>query len=117
MTELIFALDQSSILQTLRADKPWLWLNPSLGSNPDKRLSMADILDAEVRLQRFAPLLQTLFPELSASNGLIESELLRAPAMQAELLEGNQPLSGQLWIKADHALPVAGSIKARGGIY
>ena len=117
MSELIEALDQSSILQKLSTDKPWLWLNPALGTAPDGRLSMTDIHDAEARLQRFAPLLQILFPELKASNGLIESALIKTPAMQEHLAEGGPPLLGQLWIKADHALPVAGSIKARGGIY
>ena len=117
MPESTTHLNESSVLQKLKKDQPWLWLNPDLGSTPDTRLSMADIHDAESRLQRFAPLLQTLFPELIASKGLIESELLAAPSMAKYLAKDATPLLGQLWIKADHDLPVAGSIKARGGIY
>ena len=117
MPESTTHLNESSVLQKLKKDQPWLWLNPDLGSTPDTRLSMADIHDAESRLQRFAPLLQTLFPELIASKGLIESELLAAPSMAKCLAKDATPLLGQLWIKADHDLPVAGSIKARGGIY
>ena len=117
MLELTTAANELSVLQKLKQDKPWLWLNPGLGCTPDARLSMADIQDAEARLQRFAPFLQTLFPELAASCGLIESELFSAPTMAKHLSQGLNPLPGHLWIKADHDLPVAGSIKARGGIY
>jgi len=117
LPEPITHLDDSAVLQKLKEDKPWLWLNSGLGSEPDTRLSLADIQDAEARLQRFAPLLQTVFPELAASNGLIESELLTAPTMAEHLGQDTNPLRGHLWIKADHDLPVAGSIKARGGIY
>ena len=67
------------------------------------------------RFKRFAPLLQRLFPELQASGGRIESPLLTAPAMQQAL--GLPPAMGQLWVKADHSLPVAGSVKARGGVH
>jgi D-serine dehydratase len=117
LLELTTAANELSVLQKLKQDKPWLWLNPGLGCTPDARLSMADIQDAEARLQRFAPFLQTLFPELAASCGLIESELFSAPTMAKHLSQGLNPLPGHLWIKADHDLPVAGSIKARGGIY
>lgn len=93
-----------------------IWLNADINPNsPDSStaaITYADVEKAEKRLQRFAPLLQQLFPELETSQGLIESDLL---AVQAPPLvpEG----SGQFWVKADHALPVAGSIKARGGIH
>ena len=53
--------------------------------------------------------------ELEAAAGVIESPLREAAAMQQAL--GLPATSGRLWIKADHALPVAGSIKARGGIH
>lgn len=77
----------------------------------------AAALDAAAhRLAWFAPLLAQLFPdELAASAGLIESSLLPVPALQAAL--GLPDDSGALFVKADHALPVAGSVKARGGIH
>jgi D-serine dehydratase len=56
-----------------------------------------------------------LFPELQASGGRIESALLHVPQMQ-QALELPEQL-GRLWLKADHSLPVAGSIKARGGVH
>ncbi len=107
------------MLQRLQKCEPLLWLNPAqqpaaqaLAALP---LGVVDIQDAEQRLGRFAPLLQRLFPELEASAGLIESPLVAVPSLQRQFrLSAEQ---GRLYLKADHLLPVAGSIKARGGIY
>ena len=67
-------------------------------------------------MDRFAALLQTLFPELAASHGIIESPLI--PADRFRIVMGNDSrASGQWRIKADHALPIVGSIKARGAFY
>lgn len=104
--------------QQLQAGQTTLWLNPDLGirgSETDPS-ACAQMLDAEQRLQRFAPLLQQLYPELAASGGLIESPLRRIPAMGQQLL-GQHAGAERLLLKCDHALPVAGSVKARGGIY
>jgi len=102
----------------LRLEEPFLWINPKwepaadcLDSLP---ISAADIADAEARWQRVAPLLAMLFPELQETDGIIESPLLSAPKLAEQILPPN---CGRLFVKADHALPVAGSIKARGGIY
>ena len=80
-----------------------------------RSISLADVRAAQARFERFAPLLARLFPELEASGGRIESSLLAAPDMQGAL--GISSEAGSLWIKGDHGLPVAGSIKARGGIH
>ncbi|MCK5674265.1 MAG: hypothetical protein KAH95_12870, partial [Spirochaetales bacterium] len=58
-------------LEMLKNKKPYLWINPGKLSS-EKALSkqvlaLKDIRDAEDRLQRFAPLLIKLFPELEAS--------------------------------------------------
>ena len=106
----------------LRAARPCLWLNlqrqslspPSLpvaGSS----IGPADTRAAADRLARFAPLLARLFPELEASDGVIESPLLSTSGLDRAV--GLAPGQGRLWIKADHLLPVAGSIKARGGMH
>ena len=113
---------QHDILQLLSSNKPCLWVNPLLGRKSEGKsalsLVLKDIEDAEQRLRKFAPLLESLFPELQESKGIIESELLQAPSMLAQLNKNNSnPITGKLWIKGDHNLPVAGSIKARGGIY
>lgn len=107
-------------LQTLRNAEPVLWLRPGpadcrVDAPADTGLTTDQIAAAQARFDRFAPLLAELFPELRDSEGAIESPLLRTPTMQTAL--GLPEKQGTLWIKADHALPVAGSIKARGGIH
>ena len=99
-----------------------MWTNPhrqstSNGNTPVglTGLGLADMHKASDRFERFAPLLADLFPELSESQGRIESDLLAVPALQQAL--GLPPTMGRLWIKADHLLPVAGSVKARGGFH
>lgn len=70
---------------------------------------MKEILDADARLNRFAPMLEALFPELKESHGIIESQLLPIPRMQADFkARFESEISGTLWLKADHSLPVAG---------
>ena|GEM_PF-582956 len=102
----------------LRRGEPFLWPNPKwqpVSACLDALLFQArHIADAEARWQCFAPLLETLFPELRSSHGIIDSPLLPAPRLAERVLP---PDGGRLLVKADHALPVAGSIKARGGIY
>ncbi len=94
---------------------PFLWLNNAY-QNPASapaRPQFDDIHDAQARLTRFAPVLQSLFPELESSGGLIESPLVRADRLNQHV----NPVGGSLFLKTDNALPVAGSIKARGGIH
>lgn len=100
-------------LKKLSERTPLFWLNPDYGKVEEKLpLDMADILDAEARLMRFAPLLAELFDEAAEGYGVIESELLDIPVLAEKLLPG-----AKILLKADHNLPVAGSVKARGGIY
>jgi len=109
-------------IESLKKHEPLLWINPNrrpaAEALRDLPLQMSDILDAEARLARFAPLLAELFEEIRAEGGTIESELLTVRRLREELRSRfGADISGALWLKADHALPVAGSVKARGGIY
>jgi len=113
---------RKTALRYLKDAQPFLWLNPNCqsagGVLSGLPLQYEDILEAENRLKRFAPLLADLFPELEKSQGLIESELLPIPAMAAWMSDqAGGRLSGKMLIKTDGDLPVAGSVKARGGIY
>lgn len=85
---------------------------------PSLPYSLKNVLDAEMRLIRFAPLIARLFPETASSGGIIESELREAPALKAAVEDGAEAGNiGRVFLKLDSALPVAGSVKARGGIY
>ena len=105
------------LLAQLQSREPLLWLNPNLGSAlPEDAPTVAEVAAAETRLACCAGLMSVLFAELEASAGLIESGLVEVARLQRAL--GSDPLHDGAWfIKADHALPIAGSIKARGGFH
>ena len=113
--QLIPSRPSGAVMASLRDGKPCLFANPLKlpGAHAGLSLSLADIEKADARLRRFAPLLQSVFPELEGADGLIESPFLPGDALAPHAGLG----PGQLWIKADSALPVAGSVKARGGVY
>ena len=109
-------------LRKVMAEEECFWWNPEYRSfhdwQEDVSLARADVAEAEARLRRFAPLLERLFPELKSSRGIIESPLreISRMAFRGEAFFGKKP-EGRLFLKMDGALPVSGSIKARGGIY
>jgi len=78
-------------------------------------LTVDDILEANARWCRFADYFRQVFPE--TGDGMIESPLRPLPNMKRQMEKDYGALSGDLWIKLDSHLPVAGSIKARGGVY
>lgn len=100
------------------------WINPRLlpfdmvDGLSQLVVSDADIADAAARLQRFAPFIRRAFPETEETNGLIESPLRSIPQMQQRLAaEYHAVIPGRLLLKMDSHLAIAGSVKARGGIY
>lgn len=105
-----------------------LWVNPNklssekafelLKSTHPELPNMDAVIDADQRLRRFAPFFSTAFPESSESKGIIESPLLPIPEFQKSVIPfvGGRIL-GDWYLKADHLLPISGSIKARGGVY
>ena len=101
----------------MRAGEEICWANPRCGEPGPLPYTDAEINDAENRLRRFAPLILRLFPETAATGGLIESPLTEIPRMRAALREKGLALPGRLFLKRDSDLAVAGSVKARGGIY
>jgi D-serine dehydratase len=101
--------DAPAFITQLRADKVTVWLGPTARVRPDaSRIAFQEVAAARARMTRFQPVLRQLFPQ-SGWDGRVRSALLDYPAPPAGL--------EALRVKADHALPMTGSIKARGGIY
>ncbi|KAH0785394.1 D-serine ammonia-lyase [Histomonas meleagridis] len=110
------------IIQKLLKKEEVTWINPKMVNPPEAfenfKLTLQDVLDAEKRLHRFAPLIKKIFPETENTNGIIESPLQEIPNMKNLLNDfWKSNLTGNLYIKMDSNLPIAGSVKARGGIY
>lgn len=123
MMENYAALERACpLVKDLREETELVWINPDKTDDPAALegfgLSMADIDDAEARLARFAPFIMACFPETQASGGIIESVLTPVPNLQARLNEKYESgIEGKLLLKQDSHLAIAGSVKARGGIY
>ncbi|HEX3011983.1 MAG TPA: D-serine ammonia-lyase, partial [Syntrophomonadaceae bacterium] len=119
--------DKFPILKQISNYQPVFWINDHMKkaseaffnlSRQYPLLSESAITDAEERLQRFAPLIVRLFPETKETQGIIESKIEEISNMKLLLQnEYSKAFAGRLLLKCDSHLPVAGSIKARGGIY
>lgn len=100
--------------------KPVVWVNPDkeddINAWNDIQYTERDIYEAEERLRRFAPLLKKYFRDTIESNGIIESPLKKSMHME-DYIKKDCNFRGELLLKMDSHLAVAGSIKARGGIY
>ena len=101
--------------------KPVIWLNANREKIRNIRslpVTLQDLQDAAELWERFAPYLSKAFPETIKTGGIIESPLKEIPQMQL-LLNKQKGISipGKLLLKCDNELPIAGSIKARGGIF
>ncbi len=108
------------IIEDLKSFKEVIWYNPNYMSFDEVKdslpVSLEDVLDAEARLKRFAPYIKKVFPEVK--DGIIESFIDEIPKMKENMEKSyDVHISGKLLVKRDDSLPIAGSIKARGGIY
>lgn len=112
--------DKAPVLREMADGREVVWINPERARADGVRqeLSMRDIDEAALRLGRFAPFVARCFPETAARGGLIESELAEIAGMKRLINEKyHAGLEGRLLLKMDSHLPIAGSVKARGGIY
>lgn len=113
-------IQEAPILQKIKDRKPVLWLNPNkkeMSRMPHAPLKEEDMYEAAELWERFAPFLKETFPETRQSDGKIESPLQEIPKMKELLSSQGTPIEGRFFIKCDNALPIAGSIKARGGFF
>ena len=115
-------IEENPLLEDIKEEKEIVWINPDLrdfsGASLEDTLSMKDVEEAQARLLRFAPFIMKCFPETRDRNGIIESVLTEIKSMKALLNEKyDSRLSGRLLLKQDSHLAIAGSVKARGGIY
>ena len=108
------------LINELRNMREVMWTNPGYMDFKDYvddiPVTEVDVVDAESRLKRFAPYIYKVFPQVE--GGIIESPISYIPTMRdwlSKYSEGNIP--GELYLKRDDLLSIAGSIKARGGIY
>lgn len=116
--------EESSIFRDIIERRETLWINdkylPFSMTDALCQLIVSDeaIADAEARLRKFAPYIRKCFPETVPDNGLIESPLAEIDRMKGELIHSyGADIPGRLFLKLDSHLPIAGSVKARGGIY
>lgn len=111
------------LIKIMRQAIPTDWFNPAIASfseaYADIDLSQADVIDAETRLRRFASFLMRAFPELKDSQGIIESEVVTLTNFAGAAIDALQlkTAPSRLMLKKDSHLPIAGSVKARGGVY
>ena len=114
-------MNEMDVIDSLKERKETVWLNPGL----DKCEPRSEILGykfvhvkaAQNRFMRFLPYIASAFPETADKKGVIESGLIPIPAMKEQMNEAGAGIKGRVFLKDDARLPIAGSVKARGGIH
>lgn len=114
-------MNNTEILREISCAHETAWVNRDKVSFEKESKCLAlngeDIAEASARLQRFAPLIERLFPETADRHGVIESPLREISGTKEKLSEMGELPRGRLFLKCDSHLAIAGSVKARGGIY
>lgn len=114
-------IKKDPVIERVAKAEEVIWFNPGLRCRDAAfegiSLTMADIDDAEARLRRFAPFIMRCFPETAGNGGIIESPLTEVEHMRQRLNGHGGGIGGRLLLKRDSDLAIAGSVKARGGIY
>ena len=115
------AWNENPVLRDVMAAAETCWINPQKAPFEAVRDGLpvrpAEVDDAADRLDRFSPLLSRLFPETAADGGRIESPLRELSALRERMGWRERIPAGRLFMKMDSDLAIAGSVKARGGIY
>src|SRR5690625_6103851 len=85
---------------------------------PELPISVEDMKEAEALWHRFAPFFEKAFPETKETDGIIESPIREINSINGKLNDMySKTVEGNYYLKCDNELPIAGSIKARGGVY
>ena len=98
-------------LARLQARTMWLWRNPAAGTARDLPEITSAVHAARNRMARAEGLIRRLFTLPDTGGSPIASALIPVTGI------ARHDLTGPWFVKGDHALPVAGSIKARGGFH
>jgi len=112
--------EQFPLLKQIMDLQPVVWLNedkPSFQDVQNLSLGLKDIEEAEALWNRFQFFFIKAFPETENDNGIIESPLVKLDHLKECFNNKDKKIAGELYLKCDHALSIAGSIKARGGFY
>lgn len=98
----------NELIAKLKSDKEFLWINPNFNKRAIYgEVSIEEINETNNLLLKFAPFLKSVFKELESTDGIIESPLMNLNKFGIK----------NLYLKEDNLLPIAGSVKARGGIF
>ncbi|HLV39421.1 D-serine ammonia-lyase [Xanthomarina sp.] len=113
-------VQKEPLLKEIMALKPVTWINSkkkTMLDMPDFSITKEDMANAEALWDRFAPFFAEAFPETQKTHGILESPLKELLNMKDLLNKQNPKIEGRLFLKCDNKLPIAGSIKARGGFF
>lgn len=110
-----------TVREQLQAAEEAAWLNPEKRAVAEREKvcghGFVEVKAAQNRFMRFLPYICRCFPDTVDRKGVIESRLLDIPEMTGWLSANGVSVSGRILLKDDAHLPVAGSVKVRGGIH
>jgi D-serine dehydratase len=107
------------LIENLKAMNEVLWVNPDYEPfekiYPHLEIKKEDVIEAKERFERFEPFIKKAF---NLDSGIIESKIDEIDAYKRWYEnEIGEKIQGKILLKRDDLLPIAGSIKGRGGVY
>lgn len=108
----------ASLDKRIVSGEPHFWPNPRVKPSIEgfavSPSSRQIVEESRAAWDSFAPLLARLFPELEESGGQVISPLLK---LDENIAKSKGLPSARTYLKADHLLPLTGTVKSRGGLF